>query len=380
MKNTVLQVIGQLTKGGAEKQLFLVSTGLQERGWDVQILSMSGGGWWKERLEAAGMTVHDIEAHGSMEWRRVKYARDVIHRVRPQVLHCWLFQGNSYGRLGSVLQRPPVVIASERMLDSGKSRSNLIVDKLLMRMTDRMLSNSQAAVDYMRDTFGYNPDKLSVLYNGIAPPMESPDTTELKERFTKLKLWCEERDTIVIGTVGRMMSQKVPEHFLQTIAALQYEEVPVRGLMAGGGELLESMRNLAIELGIQDRVCFTGELDAVAPALALMDIYLQTSFKEGLSNAIMEAMQMALPCVVSDVGGNRELVEAGVAGSVTPFGDIDAYINTLRPLLKDGERRRRLGQNGSNYIQSNFSIPKMIDNVEQLYNQLLRGRGVQPDE
>lgn len=380
MRRTILHAIGQLTKGGAEKQLYLLTTGLRERGWDIQVLSLSKGGWWKEKLEAAAVPVHDIEARGSMEWRRLQFARSVIRRLSPQLLHCWLFQANTYARVGALGQRPPVVIASERMLDNEKSRLNLLIDRALMLTTDRMISNSQAAVDYMAHNFGYRPEQMEVLYNGIESPDRATDTAPLLERFPLLRQWRDEPATVVIGTVGRLMRQKMPEHFIETIGRLQAEPVPVRGLLVGGGALEQPLRQLVVKLNLTGKICFTGELPAAGPALQLMDIYLQTSRKEGLSNAIMEAMQQGLPCVVSEVGGNRELVAAGAAGSVIPFGDIAGYCRKLRPLLTDRDTCHRLGENGRSFIADSFSIPRMIDQIEQLYIQLLRSKGVYSDE
>jgi glycosyltransferase involved in cell wall biosynthesis len=118
------------------------------------------------------------------------------------------------------------------------------------------------------------------------------------------------------------------------------------------------------------RVRFLGQRDDVPQLLSAMDILVQPSQFEGMPNSVMEAMNVGLPVVASDIPGTNELVVDGETGLLYPTGDTKALAIRLNRLLDDSVLRARLGQAGQCRVREEFSVDKMVDAHLRLYRRL----------
>jgi glycosyltransferase involved in cell wall biosynthesis len=146
-------------------------------------------------------------------------------------------------------------------------------------------------------------------------------------------------------------------------------------VLAGEGELKDSLRALAAELGLAGDVFFTGRCERVAELLGVSDICVLSSTAEGFSNSILEYMAAARPVVATDVGGAREAVVEGETGYLVSAGDDEAMAARLIALLDDPEKARRMGERGRLVIERKFSCAAQLESTLDLYQRLLmRGR------
>jgi glycosyltransferase involved in cell wall biosynthesis len=142
-------------------------------------------------------------------------------------------------------------------------------------------------------------------------------------------------------------------------------------VVVGGGPLESALRTEAASRGLEERVLFTGERADIGDLLQAMDVFLLTSDREGLCNAVMEAMDCRLPCVVTDVGGNRELVDDGETGYVC--ANTSMLIDRVLRVLDDSLLRTRLGQAALVRMRERFGAERAARETEALYHRLLRG-------
>jgi glycosyltransferase involved in cell wall biosynthesis len=147
-----------------------------------------------------------------------------------------------------------------------------------------------------------------------------------------------------------------------------------RFLWIGGGPLEADLRAAVAERGLGDRVTVTGEQPGAAGFLDAVDVFLLTSDREGMPNAVMEAMAAGLPCVVTDAGGNAQLVRHGSTGYVCPVGDVHALATAVATLLDDDGLGRRLGDEGKRRMEAHFSVEQMVHSMEDLYRDLSAAR------
>jgi glycosyltransferase involved in cell wall biosynthesis len=368
MRKSVLHVIGQLTKGGAEKQLYLLCEGLILRGWEVHVLALSAGGFWKEKLESLGIEVYSIDARKNMEWRRVAFARKVISRVKPDVLHTWLFHGNSYGRLGAIFQKPPLVIASERMPAIKKSYREKMIDRILQHWTELMISNSQSGVDVICKNIGIPSSQTCVIYNGIdnwdlsTGETLPEDMTAVFKRSMKGSV-----SPLLIGATGRLVEMKGYQYLLQAIAQLLQDNVAVFLIILGDGPFRNQLEQQVKELDLTENVTLPGERNDVRRILPHLDLFVQCSEFEGFSNSLMEAMQTGLPVVATNVGGNPEMVTDFETGLLIPWADSEALKLAIIQLAESNELRTRLGTAARLSILEKFNVERMVDQMEELY-------------
>lgn len=175
-------------------------------------------------------------------------------------------------------------------------------------------------------------------------------------------------DSIVI-TVGEHIPRKNHEACLRAVA-----ELPgVTLLFCGVGELTEPLQALAETLGIADRVRFLGFREDVAALLAASDAFLFPSYQEGLPVSLMEAMAAGLPCVVSRVRGNADLIAMGEGGFLCAPDDAHGYAEALRRLLCDPPLREAMGNRNRALIDA-YSLPRVREHMARLYTgQLAKG-------
>ena len=143
-------------------------------------------------------------------------------------------------------------------------------------------------------------------------------------------------------------------------------------LLAGEGELSDSLRALARELGIDDSTFFLGRCENVAELLSVSEVCVLSSKAEGFSNSILEYMAAARPVVVTDVGGAREVVVEGETGYLVSSGDDAMMAARLIELLRDPEKARLMGGRGRRVVEEKFSCEAQLARTEELYDQLLK--------
>ncbi len=254
---------------------------------------------------------------------------------------------------------------------------------------DKIICVSRGIRDQV-DALGLAPGKATVLPNGIDPEFLLTDKTR-QELRRKL---CLDPETLYLIAVGRLVQVKNHDFMLRMFAALLHdtrgdlswmagenrrypnltnmqhalaEDMTARGfvtglaraidrcrlLILGQGELEPVLKTLAQELGINDRVDFVGNLPhaEVAEWLQASDIMLHTSFSEGRSNAILEAMACGLPCIGPDIDGVRELIEHARTGLLYEPGDKTGFIAGICHLLCNSANRRFLANNARKWVQ-----------------------------
>jgi glycosyltransferase involved in cell wall biosynthesis len=213
--------------------------------------------------------------------------------------------------------------------------------------------------------------KIVVIKNGINPKRFACTSRAYPYRAQ----WNLARFDQIIGMVAAMEARKDQRLLLQAMKAIiQYR--PRTGLLLiGDGSRRAELENFACAAGLEDHVVFTGQVRMPEQVYPLFAIYVQASYsEEGISNSIMEAMSCSLPVVATDVGGNREVVEDGVTGRVVPAGDQDSLTHALLALLNDPPRCKQMGQAGLSRVRTDFSLERMVEATQELYETLLRPR------
>ena len=154
---------------------------------------------------------------------------------------------------------------------------------------------------------------------------------------------------------------------LQAVARLFHDGTPIDVLIAGTGPDRSYLEREAEILGIRESVHFLGRLEDVREALAAMDVFVLPSRSvETFSNAALEAMAMALPCVLSKVGGAGEMVSDGVDGYLYERHDIIRLAELLQKLRGDPQLRRQIGTKARERVRSKFDISTMFDEYESV--------------
>ena len=180
-------------------------------------------------------------------------------------------------------------------------------------------------------------------------------------------------DRSVVLLVGRIVPHKGIEYLIEASRSVP----DATFLIAGSGTLLDSMKRLAADLGVRDRVRFLGQVaqEALPHVYAACDVFVLPSVSrlEAFGIVALEAMATAKPVVVADIPGVREVIEDGreglLAEPVNP-ADLAAKINRL---LRDPSLRTEMGRRAREKVVSMYSLDKVTDQVENVYRSVLEG-------
>ena len=145
-------------------------------------------------------------------------------------------------------------------------------------------------------------------------------------------------------------------------------------VVAGAGPQQAHLTELAASLGLAQRVRFCGMQEDLVPWLQAADLFVLPSLSEGLSNALLEAMACALPCVATRIGGNTELIAEGINGRLVEPGDEAALAEAMASLLSDPEQAAELGRRARATVTERYPLPMIGRRYLALYDELLTGR------
>jgi glycosyltransferase involved in cell wall biosynthesis len=174
-------------------------------------------------------------------------------------------------------------------------------------------------------------------------------------------------ETFAIGWAGRLTAIKRPHDLVRVLA-----QVPNATLvLAGDGELRKEVESLARDLAVSDRVKFLGYISDMGSWYAAFDAFLLTSANEGAPVVAIEALAAGVPVVATAAGGTRTVVDDGETGFLAPVGDVGALAAHLQRLRDDDALRTRMGVEGARRMRERFSVARMVDDVQRVYERIL---------
>jgi glycosyltransferase involved in cell wall biosynthesis len=216
---------------------------------------------------------------------------------------------------------------------------------------------------------GIPSNQIVRIPNGIGPPPWSVpyEREKVRAEFG----W--DADTRLVTFVGRLVHAKGVDWLLEVWQQVTQRESKARLLIVGDGEERRSLEGRSHALGITNSVVFVGEQKDVWRFFSISDVFVLPSRREGISNALLEAMSLGLPVIVTDdtLGGNREVVDNPADGCIVQFGDTKTFVETLLKLVHTSDLRKAMGIRGQRAIEERFSLKSVADRYYKLYRQLL---------
>ena len=360
----IAYVIPTLDQSGAERQLTLLATSLPRDKYDIRVIALQRGGPYLKVLQDAGVDVRVLGKRfrfDPLTWFRL---RQELRSFQPHIVQSFLFAANSYIRLPGVTPSAAKVVVSERCVDSWKSAWQLNVDRRQIPRTHAMTANSQSVADFYVGV-GVPRDLITVIPNAL-PPTASLYTKQQAREILGLK--AEHR---VVGFVGRLAPQKRLHDVVWSFQLLHQLIDDARLVLIGDGPERDSLADLATSFGCRDRIVFAGHREDAASLMTAFDAFVLGSEFEGMSNSLMEAMSMGLPCIVSDIAPNRELIADGVTGLLFPVGKSPDLAKRCAKVLTDADLAKRLGEAARQLMTTQHTVQQSVTAHDALYQRLL---------
>ncbi|HSY23254.1 MAG TPA: glycosyltransferase family 4 protein [Polyangiaceae bacterium] len=217
-------------------------------------------------------------------------------------------------------------------------------------------------------------ERVHTVPNAIDPAKWDPNTDGLAVR----REFGVPAAAPLLVSVSRLFGQKGQRELLQALAAVRRKGVDARLLVVGGdsievhgGSFTAELKVLAAELGVADRVVFTGPRSDIPAIMAAADVFTLPSFEEPFGLVFLEAMAMQRPVVALDDGGTPEVVEHEKSGLLSRFGDIETMADNIVRLIRDPKLRAQMGAYGRSRVLAHFNVQRMARDAAKAYESIV---------
>ncbi len=315
---------------------------------------------WAQRARELGVTVYEHGLRGDINLNAVVRLGMIMMRHRVQVV-CTVFEREA--RLAGMAKRffPSVTLVQRKVVPSIKNR--LQYRASYRYLVDKILASSHSIESRLTRYPWLSPGMVEVVPNGIDL---SPFSSFNPSRDLARRLGIP-RGRVIVGSVADLVPSKGHELLLNALPNLLLLAPQVHLLFVGDGVMRGRLERMTTQMGFQDRVTFAGFRRDIPEVLRNIDVFVLPSRSEGASLAVLEAMAAARPVVVSDVGGNSELVIHGVNGFLFPLEDPLMMVQHVALLAANPRLRRKMGMEGRRWAEREFTLEKMVSRVEGIF-------------
>jgi len=375
-KPTLLYVITKSNFGGAQKYVYTLACEAQNQGYDVHVACGNTGetdsdfGLLVKKLQQRNISIHHIKSFR----RDMSLLQDIkafwevttcIWRLKPTTLHLTSSKAGGIGTLAGRILRVKNIIFTSHGLTMDEQWRPWWQQKLITWATwvtlflshHSIMINTQTA-HRARSMIGLK-NKIHLIFNGISEFSVKEKSVSLRELRVSIP-----KTNLVIGGIGELHPNKQWSSVIQIIPALPSNVHLV--IVGGDGGAHQSLKQLVTQLGVRDRVHFTGYIKDAQEHLGIFDVFILPSAKEGLPFVLLEAGLAGVPIIASDLPGNRDIITSGQDGIlVDPNSTSFAVAITM--VLRDKSLRTQFTDLLRQKIHTTFSTKKMLRETFSLY-------------
>lgn len=368
-KIKVFLFCGSLNIGGTERNVVKIAKQIDKEKFEVEVFCLFGSGPLEEELNAIGVwysfgnfvgRIFDFRVY----WRTFK----ALKRNDFNIVHCFGYPTIYFGVLLGFLAGIPKIIVAIQALDTWKSRTHVLLDKLLRPFITLYIADSEGARNFAIKQQGITPDKAITIYDGVDVSSLKPtkDIHQLRKELGILN------NSPIVSVVARLQDEhKGQSYFIKAIPLILKEFPDVNFLIVGDGIDRKKLESMAKEIGVSNKIIFAGFRTDLANIFSITDILVIPSVQwESITKTMLEAMSMELPIIATNVGDLCEVFKNRETGIlINPRNSIE-IANAVTYLLKNPEIARQFGQNGANEIHKlGLTLEKSIKRLEDIYFQ-----------
>ncbi len=365
----VFQVSSDSNIGGAGKCILTFLEHYDKSRFDMAVV-LPENSLLKPEVEALGVKVFEVSgiAEKSLGKEGIKNLYRLMKKEKPDIVHT---HGSMSARIaaklcgikGIVYTRHSVFDPSPRISKGIGKKINGFVNNFF---THRIIAVAEAAKKNLTDC-GISEKKISVILNGIKPvlPMNETEIADVRQQYGVEP--CE----TVISLLARLEEVKGHDILIDAAKAVLDRGYKIKVLIAGTGSCEEKLKSKVSDMGLSEKIIFTGFVKDVRGIINATDISANASFgTEATSIALLEGMCLGKPAVVSDFGGNPGVIKDGVNGFLFPSKNADAMAECICRILDDRELYDRLSLGAERIFNETFTADIYTDNIQRIYTQL----------
>jgi glycosyltransferase involved in cell wall biosynthesis len=389
-KIKVLHLITHLGVGGAQDNTLLTVKGHSRKRFEVHLAAGQDYTDWMVRGRAyadAFFLFPDLRrsVNPQVDIRALNQITDLLRKHQYHIVHTHSAKAGTLGRIAARRAKVPVIIHTfhsfgwqvartahtrpwQSYTSSIKEWFYILMERYAASLCDALITvcelNKQEAFDINLAP----PEKFTTIYSGI-------DLNRFKvnvDRIEKCHSLGLLPDRPIIGTIGRLSTQKAPLDFVTAAQTVLQQKPDVQFIMVGDGELASKVHQA---IGDEQRIKVFGFRSDIPEILSIVDLFVLSSLWEGLGRSLTEAMIMGVPVTATAVDGVPELVTHQQTGLLSPPGDPARLAENIMWLLDHPEEARKMSECAKQRVIPTFSAERMVEQIEALYEHLLVEKG-----
>jgi glycosyltransferase involved in cell wall biosynthesis len=387
----IVHIITRLILGGAQENTLITCKLLAQRGHDVtlvtgpalgpegELFNEAQGQDYKvvvvNRLRRAINPFNDTISYFQIKRLMLQLQPDIVHTHSAKAGILGRFAGYSLkGKWGENL--PAVVhtihgLAFHPYQSEALNKFYIAIEKSAGKRTDFFISVADAMTAQATDVGIGKPEQYVTAYSAIEEddflePISQQQRNDFRRKYGISK------DAVVLVTVARLFMLKGHDYIIESAKELSTRFANCVWLFVGDGNLSEQYKQQASELGLADRIKFTGLLPPSKIPLAIQssDVLVHCSLREGLARTLPQAMLCGRPAISFDVDGAREVVNENTGRLIEPKNVVQLTA-ACAELIEDENLRKKLGEQGRESVEEKFAPERMVDTIEGVYRKLL---------
>ena len=290
-----------------------------------------------------------------------------LKKSKIQILHLHNPTALFYGTLAGKIAGTPCIIYTEHGRDFSSSIKVKIANRILCRMVDKIVVVAECGKRYLVEHEGVNEKKIIKIYNGI-----DSKKFGIRQEVTLIRreLGITD-DQPIIGIVARLDPIKNHACIIRAMKIIVTSLPGAVLLIIGDGALRTELESLTANLGLQNHIKFLGARSNIGELLSVLDVFVLSSFSEGLSLTLIEACAAAKPIVATNVGGNAEIVKHECNGLLVPSDQPEVMARAILEILTDEAKASQMGEKGRKKFEEEFMLDVMLKNYEDMYESCL---------
>jgi glycosyltransferase involved in cell wall biosynthesis len=360
--------------GGTELNAVRTAEGLDHDRFDVTVASLAENGPLLERYASAGIPVERFPITSLCDRTALREGMRLYRfflAKRIEIVHCHDMYSNVFVAPWARLARVPLVIASRRWIHPVSDRRLELANRVAYRLVHRVLGNSRAVAQLLRDGDGVAERRILRVPNFVEErAFDSPSAAARSSFRSELRI---PANAEIVGCIARLVDVKDHATLLRAVGLLAARRPALHVVLIGDGPCRPGLERMAEELNISARTHFAGERPNLPNLHHLFDVSALASLNEGFPNTLVEAMAAGRPVVATNVGGNPDAVRPST-GMLVPPGDPSAFARALEQVLANEDLRPRMGAAALVIARTEYHVDTVIPGLERLYVRLLEAR------
>lgn len=353
---------------------------LRDMGYEVEVAASNVG--FTDKIEEEGFRVYNIPfSRNPFNISNIKAFLMLLNLMKKRkyiMVHTHTPVASFVGRIVAKTAKVPHIVYTAHGFhfhEYGSKIKNFIyyrLEKFAGRFTDVLITINKDDYEVAKKQ-NIVPHGKVVYIKGVGVDLERFDPRELdKGNKESLLKKFKTNDEFLIIAIAELIKGKNIIDILKGGKIVASHNRAFKISIVGDGSLKSELIQFArSEKLVNERILFLGRRSDIPELLSISDLFVTTSYREGLPRAMIEAMAMEKPIVAYNIRGVRDLVEDGVNGFLAPFGDVNGLAEKIIYLMEHPEVAEEMGKKGREKVEREFSLNVILPQMEKLYREML---------